>query len=100
MNNMMFRFEFDLVVDFDEAETTLQLAIMAAEGLVGEACVRMDVTFEVDPALRTIFIDGGSPTGEVVTRIFTSLLTHEFGADVFWVRRLPARVAHAIEVAA
>lgn len=100
MNTRVYQFEFTPLVDITEAEATLQLAIIAAEGLFGEAQVRMTVSYHAVPAHRVIHVDGGSESGDAVVRIFTSLLTCEFGPDEFTVRRVASPICECMEVAA
>ena len=93
MRTDIYRFTFAGAVDLVEAEGTLQLAILATEGLLGEACVRMEASYHVDAPRCAVLIDGGTPAGNAVVRIFTALVTREFGPDAFSVRRVsrPAR---------
>ena len=88
MKTAVYRFTFGSAVDLTEAETTLQLALLAAEGLFGESRVRMDASYHVDPARSVILVDGSTPTGNAIIRIFTAFVTREFGADAFTVRPL------------
>ncbi|MCC5786911.1 MAG: hypothetical protein JJU33_09440 [Phycisphaerales bacterium] len=85
----VFRFRFASSAALAEAEATLHLSILAAEGLFGEARVRTDVSYHADPPRGVLLVDGGSPCGAAVVRIFTAFLIKEFGADGFTVRRMP-----------
>lgn len=91
----VFRFEFDPSVPLPEAEMTLQLAMIALEGLVGEARIRLGAAYHVDAARRTLIVDGTTAIGAALVRIFTGLALREFGDDAFVVRR--AQVAPADE---
>jgi hypothetical protein len=71
-------------------ERSRDLAVLSAAGLYGEARVRMDVGFQIDEPNRTILTDAASEVGAAVTRIFTSLLLKEFGAEGFSVRLVTA----------
>jgi hypothetical protein len=84
----MYRFEFDREVSLIEAEETVQLARMAAEGLFSNARVRMDFNYHVHEPHRTIFIDGTTEVGDAIVKIFTSLALREFGEDAFRVHRI------------
>lgn len=84
----VFRFSFAPAVDLVEAEATLTLAILAAEGLFGESRVRTEVTYYADAPRSSIAVDGSTESGAAVVRIYISLLTREFGADAFTVRRM------------
>ncbi len=88
MNTAVYRFQFVQGVDPLEAEATLQLSILAVEGLVGEARVRMDISYLLDAPRSAIVVDGSTPTGDALVRIFTALITREFGAEAFRVRRV------------
>ena len=92
----IFRFEFDPSVRLAEAEMSLHLALYAAEGLFGEARVRLDASYTMDEAGRSITVDGISEVGAAVIKVFTGLLTREFGEHSFQVQRV-ARAAKSQE---
>ena len=92
MRTDVYRFTFARAIDLVEAESSLQLAILATEGLLGEACVRMETSYHVDAPRCAVLVDGGTTAGNAVVRIFTAFITREFGADAFSVRRV-ARTA-------
>ena len=87
MRDTEFHFQFTADVDLAEAEGTLRLSLLAAEGLHGEAKVRTEVTFTVDPVRAEIRVAGSGVVTENVVQIYTALLTHEFGREAFTVRR-------------
>jgi len=82
-----FRFEFEPLVSLESAELSLHLAMYAVEGLYGEARVRLDTSYHLDEARRSITVDGGTEVGAAIVKVFTRLLTREFGEDGFRVRR-------------
>ncbi len=84
----VFRFRFALDVPLEEAEMTLQLATFAAEGLFGQARVRLDVSYHLDQPRNVILVDGTTEVGAAVARIFTGLLLREFDEESFQVERL------------
>jgi hypothetical protein len=88
MQTSVFRFHFAPGVDPLDAEATLLLAILAVEGLVGEARVRLDISYLLDAPRSVIVVDGSTPTGDALVRIFTALIAREFGASSFRVRRM------------
>jgi hypothetical protein len=97
MRDTVFRFQFTADVDLAEAEGTLRLSLLAAEGLHGEARVRTEVTFAVDPGRAEIRVAGVGVVTENVVQIYTSLMTHEFGREAFTVRRdSPEPIAAAV----
>jgi hypothetical protein len=87
MNGDVFRFQFDTDVPLDEAESSLHLALFAAEGLFGQARVRLDAGYDLDPMSRSLVIDVSTEVGASVARIFTGLLVREFGESAFEVDR-------------
>ena len=88
----VFRFEFDRTVLLTEAEMTLQLAIIAVEGLFGQARVRLDASYHLDEPRRVIIVDGTTVIGSAVVRVFIGLLIREFGEDAFHVRRVESAI--------
>jgi len=101
MATAIYRFEFDRKVPLEDAEMSLHLAMIVAEGLFGRARVRLDVRYDVDERRRLIVVDGATEIGAVVTRMFTGLLLREFGEDAFRTRRAErAREDHTKQGAA
>ena len=96
MKTSVYRFTFAPGIEFVEAEATLQLAVLACEGLVGQSRVRMEVSYFADPTHSVIFVDGTRAIGDAVIRIYIAFLTREFGESKFSVRhQCPARSTHA-----
>ena len=83
-----YRYKFSSEAAFDEAKKTLILALVAAEGLFGRSRVRMDADWASDAGINVIVIDAGTAVGTAVCLIFTALVTVEFGAGQFDVRRV------------
>lgn len=90
MTANVYRFEFIPAVSLTEAEMTLHLAVYAAEGVHGEARVRLDVSYRLDQQANAIVVDAGTEVGVTVVRVFAHLLTRQFGEDGFHVRRVVA----------
>ena len=90
MKSSVFRFTFEPSVSLTEAEMSLQLAILAAEGLFGGASTRMDVAYKPDEPRRSIVVDANTEVGNAVVHIFTAFLTREFGEHAFEVRQVEA----------
>ncbi len=88
MNENAYRYRFDEGVDLHQAEETLLLSVLAAEGLYGQARVRMDAAYAVDPGLHAIIVDAGTDVGEAVNLIFTAFILREFGSARVRVRRV------------
>ena len=84
----IYRYQFRRDIALREAEDTLLLAILAAEGLFGEAQVRMDAGYDVDPSIHTIIVDASTEVGQAVSAIFTAFVLREFGRLAVHVRRV------------
>lgn len=81
------RFQFDPAVPLEEAESSLHLALFAAEGLFGQARVLLDAGYEVDPWSHSLLVDVATEVGTSIARIFTGLLVREFGERSFAIER-------------
>ena len=99
MTGETYRFTFDETVPFEEAELSLQLAVIAAGGLYGESRVRMELAYDALESARTVVISRNGEIDSAVVRIFTAFLTREFGDDAFIVRRDQASVTSPQEAA-
>ncbi len=88
MISTLYRYRFRAGIDLKEVEDTLRLAFIAAEGIFGQARVRMDTACAVDATINVIVVDASSLIGQVVGAIFTAFITHEFGQDGFSIRRV------------
>lgn len=93
MTAKVFRFGFVPAVPLTEAELTLHLAIYAAEGLHGEARVRLEVSYQLDRSANAIIVDGETEVGATLVKVFTHLLIRQFGEDGFHVRRIEPGLA-------
>lgn len=88
----VFKFELDRSVPLRDAEESLQLSMIALEGLVGTARVRLDCEYHLDKPHHAIIVDGTTTLGASLVRIYTGILLREFGEEAFSVRRIrPAR---------
>ncbi len=90
MNAPTYRFRFSDVTELDEAESTLHLAILAAEGLFSEALLRVSFSYRRDEEEHCLHINGGNEISETVVRIFTSFAIKEFGSTAFTVSATPS----------
>jgi hypothetical protein len=88
-----YRFEIDASVPLAEAEMSLQLAMIALEGIYGQAGVRLDARYDVDEAGRALVVDASTDVGAALVRVFTTLMIREFGDDAFNVQRGTATTA-------
>jgi hypothetical protein len=88
MATLNYRYSFTSDAPIDEVEETLLLAILAAQGLYGEARTRLDVKFTIDVEESTCLIDASTAVGRDVNRLFVNLVMREFGNDSFTVTRV------------
>ena len=73
-------------VRISDAELTLKLALLAAEGMHGARRVRTGCTFHRDPVRHALLVRAKASIGATVARVLRSFLTHEFGKGAFSVR--------------
>lgn len=90
MTRTRYRYEFRPNVPLREVEESVALAILAAEGVHGEAQVRLDAGYDLDEAGHACVIDATTAVGETIARVFTGFLRKEFGEDAFTVERVAA----------
>ncbi|HMN39460.1 MAG TPA: hypothetical protein PKE29_01350 [Phycisphaerales bacterium] len=83
----VYRLVFEPVVDMEAVEETLLLAILAIGCLYGEAAVRLDAGYAIDPDGRVVVLDASTEIGCAVARVFIGFCTREFGDDTFAVVR-------------
>jgi hypothetical protein len=88
MGTQAYRYRFREDVDILDTEVTLHLAIIAAEGLYGEARVRMDAAYALDETISAIVVDASTAVGQVVCAMFTHFLLRQYGSGVFHVCRV------------
>jgi len=88
MASEAYRYRFAEHINILDAEVTLHLAIIAAEGLYGETRIRMDVECVIDESIRAIVVDADTDVGRDVNAMFTHFLSAQYGWDVFDVRRV------------
>lgn len=88
MQPSSYRFEIDASVDLVEVEMSLHLAMITLEGLFGTAAVRLDARYHLDEPGRAFTIEASTTVGAALVRVFTTLLSREFGDDSFVVRPL------------
>jgi hypothetical protein len=88
MNQDLYRFDFLPSVPIDEVEQTLLLAIIATESIHGETQAKLDISHVFDAEKRTCVICAATAVGRDLNRLFTGLLSREFGAASFRVERV------------
>lgn len=88
MSAEVYRYSFAASVPFEEVESSLLLAVMAAESLHGQAQVRLDAGHALDGDKRRLVIDAGTLVGRDLNRLFLGFVSREFGEDSFRVERV------------
>jgi hypothetical protein len=84
----IFRYTFRAEVPKAEVEASLLLALIAVEGLHGEAQTRLDAGHAIGGPFGGCVIDGSTAVGRDLAKVFTAFLRREFGEDSFRVERL------------
>jgi len=84
----IYRYQFREGVPLRDIEETLLLAVLAAESLHGESRVRLDAAYCIEDGKRACVIDAGTDVGRDISKIFTGLVSREFGEDAFQVERI------------
>jgi hypothetical protein len=88
MTREVYRYTFAPDVPKFEVEASLLLALIAVEGLHGEAQTRLDAGHALGGPFGACVIDGGTAVGRDLAKVFTAFLRREFGEDSFRVERL------------
>lgn len=88
MTSMRYRYCFAAGVPAEEIESSLLLAVLAAEALYGETRVRLDAEHAFDPAHKACVIGAGTEVGADLNQLFVSFASRQFGADSFRVERV------------
>lgn len=78
-----YRYRFAPNINLAEVEDTLRLSVLSAEALHGEARVRLDAKYSINKRARRCEIDASTEVGQDLNRLFTRLLTCEFGSRAF-----------------
>lgn len=94
MKPIVYRYTFDAIIPIEEVEATLHLAILAAEGLHGEAEVLLEGSHSFYPERRRCVINAATAVGRDINRLFLNFIRHEFGTDGFRVERVEATIHH------
>jgi len=90
VNETVYRYRFEPDVPMEEAETSLIMAIVAAEALHGQPAVRLSLRYRLSEEQRACVIDGDNEIARQVVLIFTQFLLRQFGDDAFQITQ-PAK---------
>ena len=83
----VYHYRFAEGLPLQEVEDSLMLAAMAAEGLHGRTRLRLEARFELLPRDRSCRIEASTAVGHDLARIFTGLLSQQFGEEGFSVEK-------------
>lgn len=87
----IYRFKFKDGVPPKEIEETLFWAVFNAESVFGKPKVRLDASFYFERDKNVCVIDKSTDVGEHIAKVFTSMISLEFGEESFQVERLPPK---------
>ncbi len=87
----VYRFQFKHDVPSKDIEEHLFWAVFNAESVFGKPNVRLDASFLFEKEKKVCVIDKSTEVGQHIARVFTSLVTREFGEESFTVERLPPK---------
>lgn len=96
----VYRYQFLPEVPRAEVEGSLLLALIAVEGLHGEAQARLDAGHALGGSYGACVIDATTPVGLDLAKVFTAFLRREFGEDAFRVERVETRTRQPQETQA
>ena len=88
MTRNIYRYRLGEAISLAEVRDSLAMSIFAAEGIHGQAQVRLDAGYVMDEDARVCVVDAGTPVGLTVAQVFTGLLVRQFGDDAFTVERV------------
>jgi hypothetical protein len=101
MARVVYRYAFNPGLPREDIEAALVLAVFGAESLHGEAEVRLDAGYFLDPGQHICVVDATTDVGRDFNRLFIGFLGREHGDDGFTVERLEgARPEKTQQVAA
>lgn len=83
-----YTFHFKTTVPFEEIDSTLILAALAAECIHGRTQIQLDARFQARRKDNVCWIDADSEVGKHIAHIFAGLMVRLFGERSFKVERL------------
>lgn len=92
MDSAAYRYKFRPHIDLGDPLDALLWAVSAAEGLFGQARIRMDFDHAVDPTIGVIVIDASTLIGQVINCVFTAFLFRKFNRTAFDIQRVESVV--------
>lgn len=89
------RFKFKEGISSELIESKIALAILAAEGVFGQAKVRLNAAYIVSK--NKAVIDVSNEVGEQIAQVFTRFISEEVGEKKFIVDRIKSKDLGGIE---
>lgn len=85
MKNLAYEYRFHRNVRMTDVLDTLDLAVIAAESIHGEARSSLETSWSTDPAIRVVTIDAANEVGRTLNTIFNGFIRREFERTYFTV---------------
>ena len=83
MKPQSYQYTFEPAVPAEQIKDCLFMAAVAAECLHGRESVRLDASFQFNPADKTCTVRGGNEIGSTIARVFSGFLVQRLGEDAF-----------------
>lgn len=99
MRSVIYRYQFNPDVPMEEVESSIVLALFAAEALHGECEVQLVAPHYFDADRRACIVDATTPAGGDFNRVLFGFLRREFGRQSFRVEGVDG-ASHAPATAA
>lgn len=93
----IYRFNFNEKVPFDAVETHLFWSVFTAECEYGKSRVRLEASFYASRDTKQCVIDGSTEVGQAIAKLFTGLISQEYGEGSFKVERLDKKPPEGME---
>ena len=83
MDRSIYRYKLSPKISMIDAWNSLFLSILASESIYGRAEVRTGLRFYLDDEEHTCYFDARSDVGQHTLKVFTGLITEQFGNDSY-----------------
>jgi len=85
---LKYQFNFKPDVPFEEIDSTLVLATLAAECIHGRTQIHLDASFQAHRKDNFCWVNADSEVGKHIAQIFTGLIVRLFGEQSFKIERI------------
>jgi hypothetical protein len=86
MSNKQYIYRFAQDIPLDEVGTSLSVAALTTESLHGRCALRLEGQFRLDRETRHCVVNASTQVGRDFARVFTGLISVQFGEKDFHVR--------------